>query len=94
MLDSPKSHLDNIMSQKNWTEHISTAECQALMKRHKDVLQQEVSFLDSQGYVITEKRFPRWCLNKYFLYQELRRHKLVPKCSTAEKALKNQKNKE
>ena len=41
MLDAPKSHVDKIMEAKNWTEKITTAECQALMKAHKDVLQQE-----------------------------------------------------
>ncbi len=88
MLDAPKSHVDKIMEAKNWTEKITTAECQALMKAHKDVLQQEISFLDNQGYVVTEKRFPRWCLNRYHLYQFLRKNDRVPKCTHAEKVLK------
>lgn len=88
MMDAPKSHLDKIMQQKNWTEAITTAECQRLMKQNRDICEEEIKFLDHSGYIATEKRFPRWCLNKYHLYRHLRKNKRVPRCAHAEKVLK------
>ena len=88
MLDAPKEKVKKIMEEKNWTESVSTAECLRLMRKHRDVLEEEIKFLDRSGYIVTEKRFPRWCLNKYHLYQFLKKHGRVSRCEHAEKVLK------
>lgn len=94
MLDAPKEKVKKIMDEKNWTEFLSTAECQRLMKQHRDICEEEIKFLDSSGYIVAEKRFPRDLLNKYFLYRFLRKNNRCPKCTHAESVLKKSKTKE
>lgn len=82
-----------LMAGERWTERISTPECIKLMKLHRDICEEEISYLDNQGYIDTRKAFPRRFLNKYFLYQHLRKHDRCPKCGHAEKILKSEKKK-
>ena len=88
MLDAPKEKVKHLMESKNWTELIGTGECQRLMKENRDILEREIQVIDPQGYLIVRKVFPRWVLNKYHLYQFLRKHKRVPRCQHGESVLK------
>jgi hypothetical protein len=81
---------DPLMRHKNWVEAISTPECIQLMKKFRSVCEKEISYVDASGFIVTEKRFPRDFLNKYYLYRHLREHKLCPKCGHAEKVLKSE----
>jgi len=82
-----------LMAGKNWVEAIAGPECVKIMKAHRDVCEREISYVDSQGYIVTEKRFPREFLNKYYLYAFLRKNDRCPRCDHAEKILKSEKKK-
>jgi hypothetical protein len=91
MLDASKEKVSQIMESKNWTELMSTAECQRLMKANRDICEQSIKYLDQNGYIDERMAFPKWCLNKYRLYEFLKKHKRVSRCAHAEKILKSEK---
>jgi len=69
-------------------EKMGSDEVRRLLNQNKDACQEEIRFLDSQGFIVERMAFPKKYLNKYFLYRHLRELKLVPKCKHAESVLK------
>ena len=75
-------------NEKNWVELLTSGDTTKLMKKNQDILLEEIRFIDGNGFIATEKRFPKWATNKYFLYEFLRKNGRVDKCKHAEKVLK------
>jgi tRNA splicing endonuclease len=80
--------IEKLTDRKNWTEQISADEIKKLMKENRDICEEKIKFLDSAGYIEERAAYPKWCLNKYALYQHLRKHGRVERCGHAEKVLK------
>jgi hypothetical protein len=86
---APSERVKDLMeNQKNWVEHCSTPELMRLLKLNRDICEEKIKVLDSQGFIVERTAFPKMFLNKYFLYRFLRKNDRCPKCSHAEKVLK------
>ena len=83
--------MEKLTDRKNWTEDLSIADVKKLLSENEDICKESIKFLDPSGYIDERDAYPKWCLNKYLLYQHLRKHNRVERCVHAEKILKSQK---
>jgi hypothetical protein len=79
---------NEVKKNPNWLDAFGTKEITILARLNSDILEEEVEVIDSQGFKINKRIIPRKYLDKYVLYETLRKNRRVKKNDHGEKMLK------
>jgi hypothetical protein len=77
-----------IKSDPDWVEKFDSKRLKVLCAINRDILQEEVTAVDSEGFLTKKQIVPRKFLNKYTLYKRLREKRRCPKNKHAEEIIK------